>query len=283
MLTRLITTIVVNVTHSLISSSLSSHFFFIIYQWLSKACHSLRHSLPYYHSSRQETTNGYPQNTRIYTRTRYHFPLLRHQSCQSYVPYEIGPANPFRSSYTNASTGVPIDYYEIEIKPFTQQVYPGKKAAALIGYDGISPGPTFMMEKGREAVVRFINKSVRKSSIHLHGSYSRAPFDGWAEDTTAPGEYKDYYYPNSQSGRTLWYHVSILNTRSVVAHLTVFRTMLSTSRPKTRTSDRQASMSCTTRTRTSWGCQKASTMCLLHCLRSNTTQMALCSILLSRL
>ena len=34
----------------------------------------------------------------------------------------------------------------------------------------------------------------------------RAPWDGWAEDTTAPGEFKDYYYPNSQSARFLWYH-----------------------------------------------------------------------------
>lgn len=43
-------------------------------------------------------------------------------------------------------------------------------------------------------------------SVHLHGCYTRAPFDGWAEDVTKPGEYKDYYYPNSQSARTLWYH-----------------------------------------------------------------------------
>ena len=59
--------------------------------------------------------------------------------------------------------------------------------------------------------------------MHLHGSYSmqhprrlltkhklilpgRAPFDGWAEDITEPGQYKDYYYPNGQAARTLWYH-----------------------------------------------------------------------------
>jgi FtsP/CotA-like multicopper oxidase with cupredoxin domain len=42
--------------------------------------------------------------------------------------------------------------------------------------------------------------------MHLHGSPSRAPFDGWAEDITNPGEFKDYYYPNEQSARTLWYH-----------------------------------------------------------------------------
>lgn len=35
---------------------------------------------------------------------------------------------------------------------------------------------------------------------------ARAPFDGWAEDTTEPNQYKDYYYPNAQNARTLWYH-----------------------------------------------------------------------------
>jgi bilirubin oxidase len=71
---------------------------------------------------------------------------------------------------------------------------------------GMAPGPTFMVNKGREAVVRFINHSDRTNSVHLHGSYSRAPFDGWADDTTDVGEYKDYYYPNAQNARTLWYH-----------------------------------------------------------------------------
>lgn len=75
-----------------------------------------------------------------------------------------------------------------------------------MGYDGISPGPTFIQEKGRESVVRFVNKATVESSIHLHGSFSRAPWDGWAEDVTNPGEYKDYYYPNAQAGRFSWYH-----------------------------------------------------------------------------
>ena len=29
---------------------------------------------------------------------------------------------------------------------------------------------------------------------------------GWAEDTTDVNSYKDYYYPNGQNARTLWYH-----------------------------------------------------------------------------
>lgn len=111
-------------------------------------------------------------------------------------------------TYTNATTGQSIDYYEVEVKEFEQQVYPGLKPAKLVGYDGMSPGPTFRMERGREAVryryitqsvlysspqvVRFINHAPMDISVHLHGAYSRAPFDGWAEDTTKRGQYKDY-------------------------------------------------------------------------------------------
>lgn len=73
---------------------------------------------------------------------------------------------------TNPVTGNPIEYYEIEIKEFTQQVYPNKGLAKLVGYDGISPGPTFHIERGTESVVRFINNAKTASSIHLHGSYS---------------------------------------------------------------------------------------------------------------
>jgi bilirubin oxidase len=86
-------------------------------------------------------------------------------------------------TYTNATTGNQIDFYEVDVQPFFQQVYKGLKPARLVGYDGISPGPTFRMTKGREAIVRFKNHGDKDLSVHLHGSYSRAPFDGWAEDT----------------------------------------------------------------------------------------------------
>lgn len=103
-------------------------------------------------------------------------------------------------------TGKDIWYYEIEIKAFQHQVYPTLRAANLIGYDGMSPGPTFIVPVGTETVVRILNSATDENSVHLHGSPSRAPFDGWAEDVTFPGEYKDYYWPNYQSGRFLWYH-----------------------------------------------------------------------------
>ncbi|KAF9736287.1 hypothetical protein PMIN06_008278 [Paraphaeosphaeria minitans] len=118
----------------------------------------------------------------------------------------IPPTKESKYSYYNSTTNRYIDYYEIDIKPFEHQVYKGLKPAQLVGYDGISPGPTFRMEKGREAIVRFVNHGENDVSVHLHGSYSRAPFDGWAEDVTSKNQYKDYYYPNRQAARTLWYH-----------------------------------------------------------------------------
>ncbi|KAI4766046.1 oxidase cueO precursor [Aureobasidium sp. EXF-3400] len=114
-------------------------------------------------------------------------------------PLPVPPVKEPLRSYEN------IDYYEIDIKPVDIEIYPGIKARH-VGYDGMVPGPTFKMKQGREAVVRFINHADRANSVHLHGSYSRAPFDGWADDTTEPGQYKDYYYPNAQAARTLWYH-----------------------------------------------------------------------------
>lgn len=118
------------------------------------------------------------------------------------------PIAPIKEKVKSVSVdgGRVIDYYEVDIKPFEQQVYPNLGKTRLVGYDGRAPGPTFMMRKGREAVVRFINHSDRTNSVHLHGSYSRAPFDGWADDVTDVGQYKDYYYPNAQPARTLWYH-----------------------------------------------------------------------------
>ncbi|KAL0253072.1 hypothetical protein SLS55_010522 [Diplodia seriata] len=122
-------------------------------------------------------------------------------------PLPTPPVKEKKATYTNPKTGAAIDYYEINILPLQQQVYPGLGKANLVGYDGVSPGPTFKVERGTETVVRFINRSGgRANSVHLHGSPSFAPFDGWAEDTTNSGQYKDYYYGNYQSGRTLWYH-----------------------------------------------------------------------------
>ncbi|KAF2434479.1 Cupredoxin [Tothia fuscella] len=115
----------------------------------------------------------------------------------------ISPVKKPLTSYTNPSSGGIIDFYEVEVMNFKHKFFPDLPGSSeLIGYDGSYPGPTFRVEKGRETVVRFVNKAAQKMNVHLHGSYT---WDGWALDWLEPGQYKDYYYPNA-AHRTLWYH-----------------------------------------------------------------------------
>jgi hypothetical protein len=84
-------------------------------------------------------------------------------------PLPIPPPLLPLASYTNETTGKSIDFFQIEIRDFEKQIYPGLQTTSLTGYNGIAPGPTLHMTRGREAIVRFINTSNRSSSIHLHG------------------------------------------------------------------------------------------------------------------
>lgn len=106
------------------------------------------------------------------------------------------------------------DYYRLVMQPGTASIAPGL-TTNVWGYNGISPGPTIRVRAGREAVVRQVNAlpathptmGYRPStSVHLHGSASLPQYDGYANDLTQPGQYKDYHYPDFQDARTLWYH-----------------------------------------------------------------------------
>ncbi|KAG0634215.1 Cupredoxin [Tuber brumale] len=110
-------------------------------------------------------------------------------------PLPIMPVKTPTTSYTNVTTGVTIDFYEVKMQALTKNLFPDLGDASLIGYDGMVPGPTFRIPKA---------------------------FDGWAEDIIQTGEFKDYYYPNSQTSRTLWYHdhavgITSLNTYAGLA------------------------------------------------------------------
>ncbi|KAK2593549.1 hypothetical protein QQS21_008724 [Conoideocrella luteorostrata] len=115
-----------------------------------------------------------------------------------------------------------IDFFQLNITAFEKQVYPDLKKAQLVGYNGMFPGPTFRVTRGRESVVRVVNEYSRPTVVHLHGSYTRPVWDGWAEDIIQPGQYKDYYYPNANTARTMWYHdhaagITALNAYSGLA------------------------------------------------------------------
>lgn len=114
------------------------------------------------------------------------------------LPFKRPPVlNPVRSDGTT-------DYYEIKVKTGTQEIIPGQMTT-LSAYNGIFPGPTIRQKKDRQSVVRFINELNVPISIHLHGMAALPQYDGWANDTSAPGYYKDYIYPNNRAA-TLWYH-----------------------------------------------------------------------------
>ena len=127
-----------------------------------------------------------------------------------------------------------MDIEEVQLKVFNNIINKCKLSNTwFLAYNKQVPGPTIIMPTGHESIVRFNNKITRKNfkdqydpclpnnkrsgrpiSVHLHGSASLAPYDGWAEDETCFGETKDYVYPNFRSG-TGWYHDHALH---ITAH-----------------------------------------------------------------
>jgi FtsP/CotA-like multicopper oxidase with cupredoxin domain len=77
------------------------------------------------------------------------------------------------------------------------------------------PGPVVSVPRGTRVKLRVKNELPAthaqwgyemSTSTHLHGSASLPQYDGYADDLTRPGQYKDYWYPNFQQAKTLWYH-----------------------------------------------------------------------------
>ena len=111
-------------------------------------------------------------------------------------------------------TDATTDYYRLTQQQALVEILPGQQTP-ILGYNGITPGPTIVAQRGRHVVVRQINALpplhptlgyTPYTSTHLHGSASLPEYDGYASDITQPGQCKDYHYPNIQDARTLWYH-----------------------------------------------------------------------------
>ncbi|MFN0029353.1 MAG: multicopper oxidase domain-containing protein [Acidimicrobiales bacterium] len=127
---------------------------------------------------------------------------------------------PFTLPFRRPPVAVPLrtdetsDFYRIPIVEFQADIIPGFKTM-MYGYGGSFPGPTIRVERNRQVVARFANQLPARhptlryepwTSVHLHGSPSLPQYDGYASDITRPGQFKDYYYPDTQSSRTMWYH-----------------------------------------------------------------------------
>jgi FtsP/CotA-like multicopper oxidase with cupredoxin domain len=105
--------------------------------------------------------------------------------------------------------------YHVTARETSARIIPGLGPTRMWGYNGLVPGPTIKVPRGVETVLRVRNKLPATHplfghpfdlSTHLHGSASLPQYDGYADDLTHPGDYKDYHYPNWQPARTIWYH-----------------------------------------------------------------------------
>ena len=121
---------------------------------------------------------------------------------------------PFATGFDDGDPARPFARYALTQKLGQAQFVPGLKTT-LAGYNGIFPGPTILATQGTRVEVRIRNDFPRPGLLypqaietvtHLHGSASLPQYDGYANDITVPGFFKNYHYPNWQPARTLWYH-----------------------------------------------------------------------------
>ena len=120
----------------------------------------------------------------------------------------------------------PYRLYTVTEQRSTARIVPGLDTP-VYGYNGKVPGPTIRVNQGTRVKLRVRNQLPAlhpafghefNTSTHLHGSASLPQFDGYADDVTHPGDYKDYWYPNWQPARTLWYHDHNVHTTAQNAY-----------------------------------------------------------------
>ena len=108
----------------------------------------------------------------------------------------------------------PYKLFEITQQQGVANIVPGFNTP-IFGYNGSVPGPIVKVDQGTKVKLRIknllpavnpLNAKEFWTSTHLHGSASLPQYDGYADDITRVGHYKDYWYPNWQGARTLWYH-----------------------------------------------------------------------------
>ena len=121
---------------------------------------------------------------------------------------------PFQRGFDGGDPRRPFERYALTQKLGQARILPGL-STTLAGYNGIFPGPTIRAKQGTRIEVRIRNAfpaaglvqpGAFSTSTHLHGSASLPQYDGYANDITVTGFFKNYRYPNRQTARTLWYH-----------------------------------------------------------------------------
>jgi FtsP/CotA-like multicopper oxidase with cupredoxin domain len=126
----------------------------------------------------------------------------------------------------------PKRFYEIRETEFQWQYHPhppysdaqGRGVSWSWGFDGTTPGPTYLARYGESILVRRHNTlppvgesrvtfALPSTTSHLHNGHTASESDGNPQDWIDSGEFWDHHYANFPSGgdsreklTTLWYH-----------------------------------------------------------------------------
>ncbi|MGH2458883.1 MAG: multicopper oxidase family protein [Chloroflexota bacterium] len=121
------------------------------------------------------------------------------------LPLAIPPViRPARSTATT-------DFYEVTQREARVEIIPGLKTT-IWGYNGMFPGPTFRVRRGREIVVKQTNLLPDGVVVHQHGGVTPPDSDGYPTDLIPPGGSREYVYPNGHRAATMWYHDHAMGT-----------------------------------------------------------------------
>jgi spore coat protein A len=114
-------------------------------------------------------------------------------------------AMPVPAVLAPSSTDPTTDHYALTVRNGTTQMRAGN-ATAIVGFNGLFPGPTIVATRGRTVQVTETNGWTENITIHNHGHKVAATSDGHPIDYILPGASKIYTYPNDQRAGTYWYH-----------------------------------------------------------------------------
>ncbi len=143
---------------------------------------------------------------------------------RSIPPFLFGGGTPFTQALyippvlTPASMTSTTDSYDLAIREADVEIIPGK-LTRIMGFNGLTPGPTIRARVGRQVVMSHTNGLPVTTlggvpgdvAIHLHGGHVPASEDGFPTDTVPPGATRSYTYPNNQLPATLWYHDHVMD------------------------------------------------------------------------
>ena len=138
-----------------------------------------------------------------------------------------------RAFHVHGPRSVPAnttEFYLIHERAAAHNFHPQLPLNSIWGYEGMTPGPTFLARSGTPFLVRFVNDLPENdpvgigepiTAIHRHGGFQFPEDDGYPLDTfcgpsPATGnqpQSRDYFYPNEADDldpqnepSTLWYH-----------------------------------------------------------------------------